>query len=30
MDFSLTTRTVIPAPPKAVFDVITDIDRLPD
>ncbi|HVM14306.1 MAG TPA: SRPBCC family protein [Egibacteraceae bacterium] len=30
MDFSLTTDTVIPAPPEAVFDVITDIDRLPD
>lgn len=30
MDFSLTTRTVIPAPPEAVFDVITDVDRLPD
>lgn len=30
MDFSLTTRTVIPAPPETVFDVITDIDRLPD
>jgi len=30
MDFSLTTRTVVPAPPEPVFDLITDIDRLPD
>ena len=30
MDFSLTTRTVVPAPPEPVFDLITDIDRLPE
>ena len=30
MDFSLSTTTVIDAPPAAVFDVVTDVDRLPE
>ena len=30
MDFSLSTSTVVAAPPGEVYDLITDIDRLPE
>ena len=30
MDFSLSTSAVVPAPPEEVFDLVTDIDRLPE
>lgn len=30
MDFTLQASTVVPAPPYEVFDLITDIERLPD
>ena len=30
MDYTLRASTVVPSPPDDVFDLITDVDRLPD